>query len=150
MLDTDQDLTFAPVANAAPKRLSADHIAAYNADGFVQPFDVFTASEMTDIRAYVDQMMRAMGPEGAYGINCYQARMAGLWDIATDPRILDLVEDLMGPDILCWASAILSKAPRDPKRVPWHQDASFWALCRSFDATVPKIGRWESSPSHWG
>lgn len=77
-----------------------------------------------------------MGPEGGYGINCYQARLAGLWDIATDPRILDLVEDIVGPDIICWASAILSKKPHDPKSVPWHQDASFWALSPARTVTV--------------
>lgn len=136
MLDTDQDLRFAPVATAAPRTLTAADIATYNSRGFLQPFDIFDTSEMAGIRAYVDDMMRAMGPEGAYGINCYQARMSGLWDIATDPRILDLVEDLMGPDILCWASAILSKAPHDPKRVPWHQDASFWALSPARTVTV--------------
>ncbi|MCY4307700.1 MAG: hypothetical protein OXC57_05415 [Rhodobacteraceae bacterium] len=51
--------------------------------------------------------MEAMGEAGAYGINCYQARLSGLWNIATDDRILDCVEDIIGPDIVCWASGCL-------------------------------------------
>lgn len=136
MLDHKQDLRFRAVANAAPRSLSAQQIDAYNRQGFVQPFDVFSASEIAEIRLYVDRLMADLGPDGAYGINCYQARLSGLWDIATDRRILDLVEDLMGPDILCWASAILSKKPHDPKAVPWHQDASFWNLSPARTVTV--------------
>ena len=136
MLDTDLDLSFRTVENTAPARLTPEDIARYNRDGFVQPFDVFAPDEITRLRGYIDGLMDAAGPDGAYGINCYQARLAGLWDIATDPRILDLVEDIIGPDILCWATAILSKAPGDPRAVPWHQDASFWALSPARTVTV--------------
>ncbi|MEM1234934.1 MAG: phytanoyl-CoA dioxygenase family protein [Pseudomonadota bacterium] len=135
-LTSESDLSFAPVVNAAPKRLSRADIDQYNANGFVQPFDVFSASEIADIRRYTDSLMAAMGDAGAYGINCYQARLSGLYDIATDHRILDHVEDIVGRDILCWASAILSKRPHDPKAVPWHQDASFWKLSPARTVTV--------------
>ncbi|MBY4891912.1 phytanoyl-CoA dioxygenase family protein [Rhodobacteraceae bacterium N5(2021)] len=133
---TAVDLGFAPVPERPCKRLTREEVAQYNREGFVQPFAVFPPDEIAAIRAYFDTLMAALGPAGAYGINCYQARMAGIWDIATDPRILDLVEDITGPDIICWASAILSKAPNDPKRVPWHQDASFWQLSPARTVTV--------------
>ena len=136
MLFVVQDLSFQPTRNAQPRTLRPADIARYNADGFCQPIQVFDAAEMRGIRVYVDGLMTAMGDKGAYGINCYQARLAGLYDIATNPRILDAVEDLIGPDILCWASAVLSKKPHDPKRVPWHQDASFWMLSPARTVTV--------------
>ena len=130
------DLQFHPVANTAPKRLTAQEIAHYNTHGFVQPFDIFGDEDIGRVRAYTDKLMADLGPDGAYGINCYQARLSGLWDIATDPRILDCVEDIVGPNILCWATAILSKKPHDPKAVPWHQDASFWSLSPARTVTV--------------
>jgi hypothetical protein len=34
------------------------------------------------------------------------------------------VEDLIGRDIICWGTHFFCKLPRDPKKVPWHQDAS--------------------------
>ena len=128
MLDEPLDLSFQPTVNPAPKRMTPDQIAHFNRNGYVQPFNVFDTAEIADVRAYVDSLMADMGEAGGYGINCYQARLSGLWDIANDPRILDLVEDLIGADVICWATAILSKMPNDPKRVPWHQDASFWSL----------------------
>lgn len=136
MLDQEQDLRFVPVVNPSPKRLTQADIDHYNSSGFVQPFDIFDAVEIGSIRNYVNGLMADLGPDGAYGINCYQARLSGLWDIATDPRILDHVEDILGSDILCWASAVLSKSPHDPKAVPWHQDASFWALSPARTVTV--------------
>ncbi|MEO1550592.1 MAG: phytanoyl-CoA dioxygenase family protein [Pseudomonadota bacterium] len=136
MMFAEQDLSFEPVHNPAPRILRPEDIARYNRDGFCQPFDVFDAGEIGRVRAYTDGLIAAMGEAGAYGINCYQARLRGLYDIATDPRILDHVEDLIGPNILCWATAILSKAPHDPKRVPWHQDASFWMLSPARTVTV--------------
>lgn len=131
------DLRFQPVVPPTrPGRLTSDQIEHYNREGFVQPFDVYDRSEIAAIRSYIDRLMSDLGEAGAYGINCYQARLAGLWDIATEPRILDLVEGIVGPNIVCWASAVLSKAPHDPKRVPWHQDASFWALTPARTVTV--------------
>ncbi|MEM9320074.1 MAG: phytanoyl-CoA dioxygenase family protein [Pseudomonadota bacterium] len=130
------DLGFRPVPVGPARWLSDEQIEHYNRLGFVQPFDVFTATEIAEIRAYFDRLMQDLGTAGAYGINCYQARMAGIWDIATDPRILDHVQDIIGENIICWASAILSKRPGDPKRVPWHQDASFWQLSPARTVTV--------------
>ncbi|MCK0166719.1 phytanoyl-CoA dioxygenase family protein [Jannaschia sp. S6380] len=130
------DLSFRPSTDTDLKRLTPAQIAHYNREGFIQPFDIYTAGEMARIRRYIDGLIADMGEDGAYGINCYQARLAGLWEIARDGRILDCVEDIIGPDIVCWASAVLCKAPRDPKQVPWHQDASFWKLSPARTVTV--------------
>ncbi|MEM1273311.1 MAG: phytanoyl-CoA dioxygenase family protein [Pseudomonadota bacterium] len=130
------DLRFRPVPLGRKGVLTDAEIDQYNRLGYVQPFDIFTAAEIRRIRGYFDRLMKDLGPKGAYGINCYQARMAGIWDIATHPRILDHVQDIIGENILCWASAILSKKAGDPKRVPWHQDASFWQLSPARTVTV--------------
>ena len=42
--------------------------------------------------------------------------------------ILDAVEDVIGPDILCWGSSFFIKEPRDPGFVSWHQDSTYWGL----------------------
>ncbi len=136
MLEATPDLLFQPAAPKRLKKLSRDQISRYNSHGYIRPFDVFTREEIAEIRSYVGRLMADMGDAGSYGINCYQARLAGIWDIVTEPRILDHVEDIVGPNIICWASAILSKKPRDPKRVPWHQDAAFWHLSPARTVTV--------------
>lgn len=136
MLKQPLDLSFKSADPSKARVLGADQVDHYNREGFVQPFDIFDASEIIEVRRYVDGLMDALGDNGSYGINCYQARLSGLWDIATDARILDRVQDIIGPDIICWASHVLSKKPQDPKQVPWHQDASFWSLSPARTVTV--------------
>ena len=63
------DLSFAPVQNPAPNRLSAAESARYNRDGFVQPFDVFGAGEIDAIRAYADGLRADREAAVALGIN---------------------------------------------------------------------------------
>ncbi|MEM7644611.1 MAG: phytanoyl-CoA dioxygenase family protein [Pseudomonadota bacterium] len=135
MLDTPKDLVFAPV-RTAPRTLTPAQIDHYNREGYVQPFQVLTPAETATLRTTIDGWLDAMGEAGAYGINCYQARLATLHDIARHPRILDVVQDIIGPDILCWATAILSKPAGETRSVPWHQDAGFWALSPARTVTV--------------
>lgn len=130
------EYSFQPAVPGASSRLSEAQIEHYNREGFVQPFDIFSDTEIAAVRAYLDRLMVDKGDDACYGINCYQARLAGLWDIATDTRILDHVEAIIGEDIVCWASAVLSKPPNDTRVVPWHQDAGFWKLSPTRTVTV--------------
>lgn len=61
---------------------------------------------------------------------------AWLWDLVFDPRILDAVEDLLGPDLLCWSSSFFIKEAQDPSFVSWHQDATYWGLSSPDVVTV--------------
>ena len=136
MSDDNRDLSFRAVDNSNPAHLTRDQIAAYNRDGFITPLRVFDAEEATANRVYFDGLLDQLGDDGAYAINCYQARCAGIWDLCNDPRILDLVEDLIGPNVICWASHYFCKQPHDARAVPWHQDASYWQLSPARTATV--------------
>ena len=42
--------------------------------------------------------------------------------LASEPAVLDAVEEVLGPDLLIAGSLILCKYPRDPAFVAWHQD----------------------------
>ena len=47
-------------------------------------------------------------------------------DLVTLPRVLDAVEDIIGPDILCWNSTFFIKEAHHPGHVTWHQDSTYW------------------------
>ncbi|MDD5198302.1 MAG: phytanoyl-CoA dioxygenase family protein [Terrimicrobiaceae bacterium] len=126
------DLSFKPVDNPRPKRLSSGQIAEYNERGFLKPFDIFNPLEAGRNRAYFDYILAAMRScndgRDTYAINGYHTRCKGIYEMAVEPRILDLVEDIVGPNIIIWATHFFCKIPHDPKAVPWHQDASYWPL----------------------
>jgi ectoine hydroxylase-related dioxygenase (phytanoyl-CoA dioxygenase family) len=41
-------------------------------------------------------------------------------------RVLDMVEDILGPDFGLWSSHFISKEPKKGRRTPWHEDSAYW------------------------
>ena len=54
----------------------------------------------------------------------------GVWDIVTEPRIIDVVSDLLGDTVVLRHSHLFAKLPGDLRRASWHQEASYWPLTR--------------------
>jgi len=54
-------------------------------------------------------------------------------ELALNPRVLDAVERVLGPDVLVWNTHWFPKFPGDRTYVSWHQDATYWGL------TPPKV-----------
>ena len=56
----------------------------------------------------------------------------GEWmDLAADPRILDLVEAVIGPNIQLYYSMLMMKPARSGAPAPWHQDLAFFVHDRA-------------------
>ena len=51
-----------------------------------------------------------------------------LADLVRHPAILDAIEDVLGPDILCWNTNFFIKEAANPAFVSWHQDSTYWGL----------------------
>jgi len=125
------DLSFEPITHA-PKVLTPEQVQSYNDEGYLKPFSIYDALHAEENRAYFDWIlakMRALNDgRDAYAINGYHTLCRGIYDMVTHPRILDLVQDIIGPDIICWGTHFFCKNAHDPKSVTWHQDASYWPL----------------------
>ena len=136
----ERDLSFAPVANENPQRLTREQLDFYNEQGYVFPVAIYSEAESSANRQYFDMLLREMNAyrdgRDSYAINGYHMRCQGLWDIVTEPRILDYVEAIVGPNIIAWGTHFFCKMPHDPKVVPWHQDASYWPLSPARTMTV--------------
>lgn len=136
----ERDLSFQPVVNLAPRVLTPEQVAFYNTHGYVAPFRAYTPAEAERNRAYFDDLLAkvqsARKDLDAYSINGYHVCCAGLHDIVTHPAILDHVQDIIGPDIICWGSHFFCKVAHDPRKVAWHQDASYWPLTPARTVTV--------------
>jgi ectoine hydroxylase-related dioxygenase (phytanoyl-CoA dioxygenase family) len=103
----------------------------FMADGYAGPFPLVDPAEAPGLRdaycrtAGVDP--RACGP-ATRPLAAWHHHHRWAYDLACSPRILDRVECLLGPDILLWAWFSWYKEPRTGKRIPWHQDASYWPI----------------------
>jgi hypothetical protein len=52
------------------------------------------------------------------------------------PEVLDLVERVLGPDIICWGAHVFCKPPRTGLAIPWHQDGQYWPIRPLASCTV--------------
>ena len=133
-----RDLRFFPVINKNPKKLTNEQIQFYNESGYLKGFHVFDEQQVTKNRKNFDRILQAFLQAGkdSYAIDRYQDRFSAIWDIATTPAILDYVEDIVGSNVVCWATHYFCKLPGDDKGVSWHQDCSYWPLTPSKTVTV--------------
>jgi hypothetical protein len=133
-----RDLKFYPVENSAPHALSQSQIEHYNSRGFIAPLDVYSPTEIADIRGYFDQLLERVVAEGgnSYSISSAHLKYGPVYDILTNPRIVEYISDLFGENVIAWGSHFFCKMPHDGKTVAWHQDASYWPLSPSKAATV--------------
>ena len=63
----------------------------------------------------------------------WRDRFTGYFELMSNPKILDVAESLIGPEI--FANPVYNVRPKVPRvaagEVPWHQDKSYWPGARS-------------------
>jgi non-haem Fe2+, alpha-ketoglutarate-dependent halogenase len=121
----------AAVSTAAPatsSKLSQAAIARYRAQGYLAPIRALPAAEADGYRQRLEAA-EASGrlPDGALR-NKSHLLFPWLHDLIQHQGILDAVEGVLGPDILCWSSSFFIKDPRNKSYVSWHQDLTYWGL----------------------
>ena len=93
------------------------------------PLTAFTGDEAADHRRGFEALREREGGRVSAKTNTRTHLLLAWVDaIARHPRILDAVEDVIGPDILVWASGFFAKRPGDGTYLSWHQDATYWGL----------------------
>ena len=95
-------------------------------DGFLSPIRIL---DEADAEVHRRRMERA---EGSFGDLHYQGKVYTIlrspMELATHPRVLDVVTALIGPNVLLWNGTYIVKEPRSPAHVSWHQDLAYWGL----------------------
>jgi non-heme Fe2+,alpha-ketoglutarate-dependent halogenase len=136
--DMERELRFYSANTEQPKKLTQQQVHQFNEKGYLFPLEVFTAAEAEGNRRYFDGLMARAKAAGhnSYSINGWQRRCRSIYDLVYEPRILDYVEDLLGPNLVNIMTHYFSKDPGDDKQVSWHQDASYWPLTPSKTVTV--------------
>jgi Phytanoyl-CoA dioxygenase (PhyH) len=120
-----------------PKMLNNARIAQYREDGFLSPVRVMGEDEALALRARLEAIEAAMGgPLRGDLRHKTHLLFPFLAELVRHRRILDAIEDLFGPDILCWSSNFFIKEAADPAFVSWHQDSTYWGLSAPDVATA--------------
>jgi len=135
-----RDLDFHPAPTHAPQHLTTEQVQFYNEQGYIKGLPIYDEAQALQNRRYFDELLEkitaANDGRNSYSINGYHAQCAGIWDMVVNPRILDYVQDILGPNFICWGTHFFCKMPGDGKTVSWHQDASYWPLTPSKTVTA--------------
>jgi len=110
---------------------------AYRREGFVSPIRVLRPEDADALAAEVDALALVSGIRPVR-LPFTHAYFRWAWGLATHPALLDIVESIVGPDILCWGTLILAKPAGSPGVVSWHQDSAY---TRFLDG-VPALSAW--------
>ncbi len=111
------------------KGLDADQVTLYRAQGYLAPFSGISRAEAASMCAALDDFEREEG--FSVGAVHFKGHLCFTWSHALTKRaeILDVVEDLIGPDILIFASKFWVKpGGGEGSYVSWHQDSAYFGL----------------------
>ena len=104
-------------------------IENYFDNGFATPFSLSENFKNTDwlgeYFSFQDKCNKFLG----HSVTVKPNILSSFFDsIVFDDEIITRVNNLIGPDVYVWSSAIFAKAPGDKKIVSFHQDNPYWQL----------------------
>lgn len=110
-------------------KLSAQAVEKCRRDGFYFPVPVLSTEEAAHYRRCLEAHEARTGAP-LQGNWRHKTHLLFTWadELVHHPRILDAVESVLGPDILCWTTNFFIKEASNPGFVSWHQDSTYWGL----------------------
>ena len=121
-------------ADAAQKpehhMLTEEQVSHYHEQGYVFPDYRLPAGTLERIRADHDRLLADNPDRPEFRDNCSAllSHDFSFLNYANNPDILDMVEQLIGPDIALWNMSFFAKPAVNGKRTPWHQDGQYWPI----------------------
>jgi non-heme Fe2+,alpha-ketoglutarate-dependent halogenase len=107
--------------------ISEEYLQCYEREGFICPLRVLSEREVRPFRQALDEQQAIMGGRLKRMDNSHLF-LRWAYDLALHPKILDVLEDLLGPDLFVHSTRIFYKHPNDPSYVSWHQDGTYSSL----------------------
>lgn len=109
----------------------------FSSRGVVHPVDILSAEETKlysqKLRTYLDSINWEMT-----AITRHKPHLVLKWvnELARHSKIIEYIKPILGENILLWYSVLFVKPAHSPALVPWHQDATYWALNRDHGLTL--------------
>jgi phytanoyl-CoA dioxygenase PhyH len=110
------------------RSLEAGQIDDFQRDGLLSPIRVLDGIACASYRHHFATLAAAVGPgraDAAWMTNLH-LHLGWCYDLVTWSPVLDVVQDLIGPDILVLSSIFFVKEPGLGRFVSWHQDSRYF------------------------
>ena len=106
----------------------------YRKDGFVYPIPVIDFKNATQCRIKLEEVEKKIGK--LHYKSKVHTILAWVYELATHHNILDLVEKILGPNILLHNATFIIKEANTPSHVSWHQDLTYWGFSHDDQVSV--------------
>ena len=125
MLSAEQDWKERPVSAEA-----LDLRSRYDRDGFVFPVKALETDEAQACRDALESAEAQANDSDERSLAQGYAHMLipAITDLVRDPRVVEPVSEILGPDLLLWGANFFIKEARTGSFVSWHQDLNYWGL----------------------
>ena len=110
-----------------PKVLTEPQIRAFETQGVLSPVRVMSTPRARSYRERFESLEARHAPDIKKMKTKSHLLCPWVLEIAEDPYILDVFEDLIGPDLRCWSMAWRVKKADGQTFAGWHQDSAYGA-----------------------
>jgi len=113
-----------------PKLLTTEQRLRFASKGIVFPIRVLSLTEAELYLSACDALEVSLGGRPrTVEVRQMHLHFGWAYRLASHRRILDAVEDLLGPNLLIWATELFAKHPRDAAvSIAWHRDGAYMGL----------------------
>jgi len=109
-------------------KLGQAQIRQYHEQGYLFPIRALAPEAAASYRQKLEEF-EAQGGAVQEGLRHKPHLLFTFLDeLVRQPAVLDAVEGVIGPNILCWASSFFTKEARSTSYITWHQDLTYWGL----------------------
>jgi hypothetical protein len=114
---------------AAPAPATTDLVERFEREGHVVARRVIDAGLVEEGREHNAWQLERNPGRRPEQLHHHLVGKDAFWvRLISDPRLLDIAQQFIGPDIALFASHYIAKPPGDGLPVLWHQDGSYWPL----------------------
>ena len=127
------------------KLLTDEEIARYNRDGLVIPQYRLPQRFLDDASVVIKKLVEDNPDREPYVLSSVEEEGDGPTGITGSRRflemaayepLLDMMEQLIGPDLILWDCAVISKPPGANKKIFWHQDSPYLSRIKPVATTT--------------
>jgi hypothetical protein len=117
--------------------LTAQDIHQYQDQGYLIPRYRLEPELLQDLQQTLAQLLRdnpGVRPEKLVSAHIEGMNDEGVkgsrrfLDLAMHPPIVDMVSQLIGPDVILWGCHVFCKPAGEGYETPWHQDGHYWPI----------------------
>lgn len=109
------------------EKLTAEDVKGYWDNGYhLYKKPLFTEEKFKKLHGIFEEHLANKGSKASDQLNTPHFHDERLLEFLLSDEILDLIEPIIGPNIVLWSSHFICKDPYTGRATPWHEDSSYW------------------------